>query len=389
MIESWRWFGPQDPISLKDIRQTGARGIVTALHDIPNGTFWPEEDITARRKMIEEAGLEWLVTESIPVHEDIKTGAPGWECRARIWAETARALAHQGIRTICYNFMPVLDWTRTDLDFELADGATALRFEFSAYVAFDLFILGRPGAAAEYSAADVAAAEARYAAMSAEDTVRLTANIIAGLPGSEESYTLDSFRDRLAAYREIGREQHFRNLANFLEVVVPEVEAAGAQLALHPDDPPRSLFGLPRIASTKADLERIALMQASPAHGFTLCTGSLGVQPDNDLPQIIGAIGDRIHFVHLRATKREEDPRSFHEDAHLEGDIDMVAIIRALRCLENGSGRTVPMRPDHGHRILNDLSGTSTPGYPAIGRLRGLAELRGVTRAIDALDGQV
>jgi len=386
MIESWRWFGPQDPISLKDIRQTGARGIVTALHEIPNGTYWPEEEIAARRQIIEAAGLNWQVTESIPVHEDIKTGAPGWERWARNWVDTARALAHQGVNTICYNFMPVLDWTRTDLDFELPDGATALRFEFAAYAAFDLFILKRPGAEGDYSEADMTAAEARFAAMSEADRDRLSANIIAGLPGSEESYTLETFRERLDAYDGIGREALFRNLANFLEIVVPEVEAAGSVIALHPDDPPRFLFGLPRIAGTRADLERIAAMQASPANGFTLCTGSLGVHPANDLPAIIEAIGDRIHFVHLRATRREEDPRSFHEDAHLEGDIDMVAIIRSLRRLERRRGKSLPMRPDHGHRILNDLSGTSTPGYPTIGRLRGLAELRGVTRAVDVLD---
>ncbi|MCR9059071.1 MAG: mannonate dehydratase [Rhodobacteraceae bacterium] len=386
MIESWRWFGPHDPISLNDVRQTGATGIVTALHEIPNGTFWPEEEIAARRQMIEDAGLTWQVAESIPVHEDIKTGAPGWERWARNWAETANALARQGITTICYNFMPVLDWTRTDLDYGLEDGATALRFEFAAYAAFDLFILERDGAEVDYSSGDIAAAQSYLAACSQEDRDRLTANIIAGLPGSEESYTLDAFRDRLAAYRDIGREQHFQHLRNFLETVIPAVEDAGVVLALHPDDPPRPLFGLPRIASTLSDLERIASMNASPANGFTLCTGSFGVHPDNDLPAIVEAMGDRIHFAHLRATRREGDPRSFYEDAHLGGDIDMVAIIRALRRMEAGSGKRIPMRPDHGHQILNDLSGASTPGYPAIGRLKGLAELRGVIRAVDSID---
>ncbi|MEP1572236.1 mannonate dehydratase [Roseibium album] len=386
MIESWRWFGPHDPISLNDVRQTGATGIVTALHEIPNGTFWPEEEIAARRQMIEDAGLTWQVAESIPVHEDIKTGAPGWERWARNWAETANALARQGITTICYNFMPVLDWTRTDLDYGLEGGATALRFEFAAYAAFDLFILERDGAEVDYSSGDIAAAQSYLAACSHEDRDRLTANIIAGLPGSEESYTLDAFRDRLAAYRDIGREQHFQHLRNFLETVIPAVEDAGVVLALHPDDPPRPLFGLPRIASTLSDLEQIASMNASPANGFTLCTGSLGVHPDNDLPAIVEAMGDRIHFAHLRATRREDDPRSFYEDAHLGGDIDMVAIIRALRRMEAGSGKRIPMRPDHGHRILNDLSGASTPGYPAIGRLKGLAELRGVIRAVDSID---
>jgi len=387
MIESWRWFGPKDPVSLQDIRQAGATAIVTALHDIPNGTFWPEKDIAARRETIEAAGLEWVVTESIPVHEDIKTGAAGWEQWAQNWAGTVRALAHQGVKTICYNFMPVLDWTRTDLDYRLADGASALRFEFRAYAAFDLFILKRDGAENDYSEEDIRAAESYWAACSQAERDGLTANIIAGLPGSEESYTLDSFSDRLASYRDIGREQLFQNLKNFLDVVVPAAEEAGAVLALHPDDPPRSLFGLPRIVSSRADLERIAAMNGSKAHGFTLCTGSLGAHPDNDLPAIVEALGARIHFVHLRATRREADPRSFHEDAHLAGDIDMVAIVRAIRHLERKTRSVLPMRPDHGHRILNDLSGTSTPGYPAIGRLRGLAELRGVTRAIDVLDG--
>ncbi|MEO9777198.1 mannonate dehydratase [Roseibium sp.] len=386
MIESWRWFGPRDPISLTDIRQTGATGIVTALHDLPNGAVWPEAEISARRDMIEAAGLKWLVTESIPVHEDIKTGAPGWEHKARNWARSAVALARQGVATICYNFMPVLDWTRTDLVYELEDGATALRFEYVAYAAFDLFILQREGAEACYSADEIAAARARFQAMSPAERDRLTANILAGLPGSEESYTPDSFRERLGSYRDVGREDLFRNLQNFLDFVLPEVEAAGGVLALHPDDPPRSLFGLPRIVSTQADLERIAAMHASRAHGFTLCTGSLGAHPDNDIPALVDLLADRIHFLHLRATRREDDPRSFHEDAHLAGDLDMVAVIRAVRRLERQAGKVLPMRPDHGHRILNDLTGTSTPGYPAIGRLRGLAELRGVACAVDALD---
>ncbi|CTQ55867.1 Mannonate dehydratase [Roseibium album] len=385
MIECWRWFGPEDPISLKDIRQTGATGIVTALHEIPNGTFWPEEEIAARRQMIEDAGLTWTVTESIPVHEDIKTGAPGWERWAQNWAETVRALARQGVKTICYNFMPVLDWTRTDLDFELADGATALRFEFAAYAAFDLFILKRESAQSDYSADEIKAAETWIAVRDEVSREKLTANIIAGLPGSEESYTLESFRNVLETYRDIDREQLFENLRNFLEIVVPAAEETGVMLALHPDDPPRSLFGLPRIVCSQEDLLRIFDMHKSQVHGFTLCTGSLGVHPDNDIPAIIETLGDRIHFAHLRATRREADPRSFHEDAHLEGNIDMVAIIQALRQLETRSNKKIPMRPDHGHRILNDLLGSTTPGYPAIGRLRGLSELRGVTRAVDVL----
>lgn len=385
MIESWRWFGPEDPVSLKDVRQTGATGVVTALHEIPNGTFWPEEEIATRRRLIEDAGLTWEVTESIPVHEDIKTGAPGWERWASNWAETVKALARQGVKTICYNFMPVLDWTRTDLDFELADGATALRFEFAAYAAFDLFVLKREGAEADYSAEDIRAAEVWLETRDETAREQLTANIIAGLPGAEESYTLESFSECLDSYRDLGREQLFANLRNFLEIVIPSAEEAGAVLAIHPDDPPRSLFGLPRIVSTKEDLERIAQMSSSPTNGFTLCTGSLGVHPDNDIPTIIELLSDRIHFTHLRATRREADQRSFFEDAHLDGDIDMVSIVGALRQLERRTGKEIPMRPDHGHRILSDLSGSSTPGYPAIGRLRGLSELRGITRAVDAL----
>lgn len=386
MIECWRWFGPSDPVSLRDVRQTGATGIVTALHEIPNGTYWPEEEIAKRRRMIEAEGLTWDVCESIPIHEDIKTGAPGWERWAENWAETLRSLARENVRTICYNFMPVLDWTRTDLDFELPGGATALRFEFTAYAAFDLFILKRAGAEAEYSQADIAAAEAWFGRQSEEGRDRLVQTIIAGLPGSEESYTLETFRDQLASYQEIGKEQLFHNLTNFLKLVIPVAEDAGVRLALHPDDPPRALFGLPRIVSTQRDLARIAAIDASPANGFTLCTGSLGVHPDNNLPAIIEELSDRIYFAHLRATKREADPRSFHEDAHLEGDIDMVAIVRALRQLERRTGTALPMRPDHGHRLLSDLKTRSTPGYPAIGRLRGLAELRGVARAVDAID---
>lgn len=387
MIECWRWFGPDDPVSLRDVRQTGAKGIVTALHQIPNGTYWPEEEIAKRRQLIEAEGLTWDVCESIPVHEDIKTGAPGWERWAENWAETVRALARENVRTICYNFMPVLDWTRTDLDYELPDGATALRFEFVAYTAFDLFVLKRDGAEANYSQADIVAAEAWLSGKTDEEKEKLVRNIIAGLPGSEESYTLDTFREQLAAYKDVGHEQLFQNLANFLDIVLPAAEEAGAQLAIHPDDPPRTLFGLPRIVSTKKDLLRIGDHSPSPANGFTVCTGSLGVHPDNDLPAIIEALGGRIHFAHLRATKREADPRSFHEDAHLEGDIDMVAIVRALREIERTHSKLIPMRPDHGHRMLSDLKEESTPGYPAIGRLRGLAELRGVARAIDTLHG--
>ncbi|WP_122520669.1 mannonate dehydratase [Pannonibacter phragmitetus] len=384
MEQTWRWFGPADPVSLADIRQAGATGIVSALHDQPNGTVWPVERILERKAMIEAAGLTWSVVESIPVHEDIKTAAPGWERYAEAWVESMVNLARCGVRTICYNFMPVIDWTRTDLAYELPDGARCLRFDADAFAAFDLFILKREGAEAEYSAQEIDQARAAHAAMSEADVAKLMANIIAGLPGAEESYSLDSFRARLATYAEVDAERLRANLAAFLKIVIPVAEKEGVVLAIHPDDPPRPLFGLPRVVSTAADMKAIAAMVDSPANGFTFCTGSYGVRPDNNLVEMFETHADRVHFLHLRATKREADPRSFHEAAHLDGDVDMVAVIKAVLLAERRRGIELPMRPDHGHQLLDDLRKTSNPGYPAIGRLRGLAELRGVERAIRA-----
>jgi mannonate dehydratase len=385
MLESWRWFGPKDPIPLAHVRQTGATGIVTALHEVPNGQEWSEAEIQNRREMIEAAGLRWVVTESIPVHEDIKTGAPGWERYAHIWAENLRRLARQDIRNICYNFMPVLDWTRTDLNYALPDGALALRFDFAAYAAFDLFVLKRDGARDSYTPKDLAAAEDWFARADQQKLDQLTRTIIAGLPGSEESYTLDTFRARLAAYDKFDHASLRQQLTAFLEIVLPVAEAEGAKLSIHPDDPPLDLFGLPRIVSTRADLEAIAAISASPALGFTLCTGSLGAHSENDLVAIARLLGPRIHFAHLRAVKREDDPRSFHEDIHLAGDLDMIGVVRELMRVERDSGVEIPMRPDHGHRILHDQERDSVPGYPAIGRLRGLAELRGVVHTLNAV----
>ncbi|ALV27836.1 MULTISPECIES: mannonate dehydratase [Pannonibacter] len=384
MEQTWRWFGPADPVSLADIRQAGATGIVSALHDQPNGTVWPVERILERKAVIEAAGLTWSVVESIPVHEDIKTAAPGWERYAEAWVESMVNLARCGVRIICYNFMPVIDWTRTDLAYELPDGARCLRFDADAFAAFDLFILKREGAEAEYSAQEIDQARATHAAMSEADVAKLMANIIAGLPGAEESYSLDSFRARLATYAEVDAERLRANLAAFLKIVIPVAEKEGVVLAIHPDDPPRPLFGLPRVVSTAADMKAIAAMVDSPANGFTFCTGSYGVRPDNNLVEMFETHADRVHFLHLRATKREADPRSFHEAAHLDGDVDMVAVIKAVLLAERRRGIELPMRPDHGHQLLDDLRKTSNPGYPAIGRLRGLAELRGVERAIRA-----
>ena len=385
MLHTWRWFGPADPVSLSDVRQAGASGVVSALHDLANGVVWTPERIALRKAEIEAAGLTWSVVESIPVHEDIKTGAPGWEAHADAWAESLANLARAGITTICYNFMPVLDWTRTDLAYELEDGARCLRFDQTALAAFDLFILEREGADADYTAERREAAKRYHDALSPDARQRLCDNVIAGLPGSEESYSIEAFRARLAAYEGLGAEGLRRNLEAFLKRVVPVAEREGARLAIHPDDPPRPLFGLPRIVSTAADMDAIAAMVDSPANGFTFCTGSYGVRADNDLVAMFQAHAERVHFLHLRATKREEDPESFHEAAHLDGDVDMVAMVRAVVSEERRRSVSLPMRPDHGHQILDDLRKVSTPGYPAVGRLRGLAELRGIERAVVAL----
>lgn len=385
MQECWRWFGPDDPVSLSDIRQAGTSGVVTALHDQPNGAVWPKEAIIARKKAIEAAGLTWSVVESIPIHEAIKLGAPGWRDHAEAWAETLKNLANQGIKTVCYNFMPVLDWTRTDLDFALPCGARALRFDFTAYSAFDLFVLERPGADRDYDADDIARAEGWITQSSATDRALLQRTIIAGLPGAEEHYTLASFREQLAKYADLDGAALRAQLKAFLDVVVPVAQMHGVRLAIHPDDPPRRLFGLPRIVSTASDLEQIFAMHPVHEHGLTLCTGSLGVISENDIFQIIKDFGAKIHFAHLRVTRREDDPRSFHEDAHLEGDVSLIRVIAQLLELQHKTGRPLPMRPDHGHRMLSDLERPSTPGYPAIGRLRGLAELRGVIRTFEAL----
>ncbi|MBD8890651.1 mannonate dehydratase [Roseibium litorale] len=384
MIESWRWFGPQDAVTLADVRQTGATGIVTALHDIPNGVIWTVEQIRERQEMIRAAGLEWVVVESIPVHEDIKTGAPGWQTYADNWAQTFENLAECGIKTICYNFMPVLDWTRTDLYHELENGARCLRYDAVDLAMFDIHILKRPGADADHLPEICEAAKARFAVVDVAEHERLMRTIIAGLPGSEESYTLETFAKRLETYNGIGPDELRGNLAGFLRHVLPRAEAAGVVLAIHPDDPPRSMFGLPRVVSTAADMDALVAANPSPSNGFTFCTGSYGVRADNDLPAMIRAHRARIYFVHLRATKREADGVSFHEADHLDGDVDMVAVVRELLAMEKATGLTVPFRPDHGHAMRDDMARKTAPGYPLIGRLRGLAEIRGIAKALSA-----
>ncbi|WP_316858463.1 mannonate dehydratase [uncultured Cohaesibacter sp.] len=380
MKQTWRWFGPNDPVTLDDIRQAGATGIVTALHGIPNGTVWSREAIAERKKMIEDKGLVWSVVESIPLHEDIKLQRGDYKSLIANWGESLRNLALEGVKNICYNFMPVLDWTRTDLAWELPTGARCLRFDADRFAAFDLFILEREGAREEYSADEIASAKVCYEAMSQEDRDLLVRNMIAGLPGSEESYTIEQFRAQLNLYKDISAEQLREHLAEFLNTVLPIADEVGSVMAIHPDDPPRPLFGLPRIVSTVEDMRAMRAINQSPANGFTLCTGSYGVRGDNDLGAMIDEFADLIHFFHLRSTKR--DGKSFYEANHLGGDVDMIEVIRHYKMVEDKLGKSIPFRPDHGHQILDDLTRRSNPGYPAIGRLRGLAELRGAMLAL-------
>ncbi len=393
MRETWRWFGPPDPITLAEVRQTGAAGIVSALHHVPSGEAWTAEEVAARREEIAGAGLKWDVIESIPVSEAIKTRTGPWRAHVDAWIDSLRAVARAGgPPVICYNFMPVLDWTRTDLRAPLPGGGTAMRFDLVDFAAFDLHILRRPGAEADYPADIAAAADRRAADMDARQAEALAANITAGLPGASESWTLADMRDRLADYRGCGAGDLRDNLIAFLREVVPVAEDLGLRLCCHPDDPPFPLLGLPRVMSTLEDYRAVLDAVRSPANGATLCTGSLGVRAEFDPVAFVSALGGRVHFVHLRNTAR--DPGSdglrvgFRESAHLDGDTDMVATIRALmteearRREEGRADAEIPMRPDHGHDLLDDMNREGQPGYPLIGRMRGLAELRGVMAGV-------
>jgi len=385
--QTFRWFGPSDPVTLQAITQTGATGVVNALHHIPAGEEWSLDEIQARKAMIEAAGLRWSVVESVNIHESIRIAGPERDSYIEKYIRTLKNLAQAGLSVVCYNFMPVLDWTRTNLDYRLPNGASALRYDAPALAAFDLYILQRPEAFDEFTPDQQEKAKAYLASLSEAEITQLTNIIMAGLPGTDDVFTIDEFKVHLKKYEHINSAVLKQNMAYFLKAIMPDAEQSGIKMCVHPDDPPFSILGLPRVVSTEQDLHDVVNACPSPSNGLTFCTGSLGANPNNDLPGIVERLGEHFHFIHLRNVQREEDG-SFYEADHLNGSTDMHAVMKNIileQQKRQAKGRTdlaIPMRPDHGHKLLDDFNYNTYPGYSVIGRMKGLAELRGLEMGI-------